>query len=114
MTAALREISCEDLWRKVEGDETFVLVDALAPISFAAARLPGAVNIPPQRVDSLAERRIPDRETTVVVYCAGLDCDSSVEVAARLVELGYVNVLHFAGGKEGWRAAGLPLEGARV
>ncbi len=49
-----------------------------------------------------------------MVYCAGPDCDSSVEVAARLVELGHVNVLHFAGGKEGWRAAGLPLEGARV
>jgi hypothetical protein len=47
MPAALREISCEDLWRKVEGNETFVLVDALAPISFAAARLPGAVNIAP-------------------------------------------------------------------
>lgn len=114
MTAGLREISCEDLWRKMEGDETFVLIDALAPISFAAARLPGAVNIPPQRVDSLAERRIQDRETTVVVYCAGPACDSSVEVAARLVELGYVNVLHFAGGKEDWRAAGFALEGARV
>jgi rhodanese-related sulfurtransferase len=111
---AVREIGCEDLCRKLQGDETLVLVDALAPISFAAAHLPGAVNIPPQRVDSLAERRIPDRETTVVVYCAGPDCDSSVEVAARLVELGYVNVLHFVGGKEAWRAAGLQLEGARA
>jgi rhodanese-related sulfurtransferase len=111
---ALREIACDDLRRKLESDETVVLVDALAPISFAAAHLPGAVNIPPQRVDALAERRIPERETTVVVYCAGPDCDSSVEVATRLVELGYVDVLHFAGGKEALRAAGLPFAGARV
>jgi rhodanese-related sulfurtransferase len=35
-------------------------------------------------------------------------------VAERLVELGYRNVLHYAGGKEDWASAGLPLEGARV
>ena len=114
MTTALREISCEDLWQKVENGEDFVLVDALAPLSFAAAHLPGAINITPQRVDSLAERRIPDREATVVVYCAGPDCDSSVEVARRLVELGYANVLHFGEGKEGWREAGHPLQGGRA
>lgn len=114
MTTALRDISREDLWRKIEGGDAFVLVDALGPISYAAAHLPGAVNITPQRVDTLAERRIPDRETTVVVYCAGPDCDSSVEVAERLVELGYTNVLHFSGGKESWKDLGLPLEGGRV
>jgi rhodanese-related sulfurtransferase len=111
---ALREISREDLWQKMEDGDTFVLVDALAPISFAAAHLPGAINITPQRVDSLAERRIPDRQTAVVVYCAGPDCESSVEVAQRLVELGYADVLHFPGGKESWREAGLPLEGSRT
>ena len=114
MTTALRDISREDLSRKIEDGEPFVLVDALAPISYAAAHLPGAINITPQGVDSLAERRIPDRETTVVVYCAGPDCDSSVQVAQRLVELGYANVFHFSGGKESWREAGLPLEGGRV
>ncbi len=63
---------------------------------------------------TLAERRIPDREAQVVVYCAGPECESSGEVAARLVELGYTNVRHFSGGKQAWREAGLPLEGGRV
>jgi rhodanese-related sulfurtransferase len=114
VATALREISREELWLKIQGGDTFVLVDALGPISYAAAHLPGAINITPQRVDALAERRIPDVETTVVVYCAGPECDSSVEVAERLVELGYHDVLHFAGGKEAWRDGGLPLEGGRV
>ena len=48
------------------------------------------------------------------MYCAGPDCESSVEVATRLVELGYRKVLHFPGGKRDWLAAGLPLEGARL
>jgi rhodanese-related sulfurtransferase len=89
-------------------------VDALSPIAFAGAHLPGAINITPDRVDTLAERRIPDRDAEVVVYCQNPECESSVTVAARLVELGYTNVLHYSGGKQEWREAGLPLERGRV
>ncbi len=113
MVTAL-EIGREELRQKVEGGEAFVLIDALPPIAFAASHLPGAVNISPDAVDGMAERRIPDLETEVVVYCANPDCESSGEVAARLVELGYRNVKHYSGGKDDWRAAGLPLEGGRV
>jgi rhodanese-related sulfurtransferase len=114
VAATLVEIGREELQRRLERSDDFVLVDALGPISFGAAHLPGAINIPPERVDALADRRIPDLDTPVVVYCANPTCESSVEVAQRLVELGYRNVLHYAGGKEDWKAAGLPLEGARV
>jgi rhodanese-related sulfurtransferase len=114
VTAALAVISRESLWQKISDGEEFVLVDALAPIAFAAARLPRSVNIPPHAVDELAARRIPDFDTEVVVYCANPTCESSVEVAERLLELGYRNVLHYPGGKQEWREAGLPLEGGRV
>ena len=114
MTTALDEIGREELLQTLEGNGDFVLVDALGPISYGAAHLPGAINIPPERVDALAARRIPDLDTLVVVYCANPECESSVVVAQRLVELGYRNVLHYAGGKEDWRGAGLPLEGARI
>jgi rhodanese-related sulfurtransferase len=112
--ATALEIGRVELRQKLERGDELVLVDALPPIAFAASRLPGAVNIPPDSVDGMAELRIPDRETEVVVYCANPDCESSVEVAARLVELGYRNVRHYSGGKEDWRDAGLPLEGGRV
>jgi len=111
---ALVEISRGSLWRKIERGGDLVIVDALSPISFAASHLPGAINIPPERVDELAERRIPARDTEVVVYCASPGCESSVEVAMRLIELGYRNVRHYAGGKREWADAGLPLEGGRV
>jgi rhodanese-related sulfurtransferase len=91
-----------------------VLVDALSPMSFAMAHLPGAINLSPGWVDDRARRRIPDPDTEVVVYCHGVECDSSVAVGNRLRELGYRNVLHYAEGIEGWTAAGLPLEGARI
>jgi rhodanese-related sulfurtransferase len=114
VSATLVEIDREALHAKLERGDELVLVDALAPLSFAGAHLPGAVNIPPERVDALAPRRIPNLLTEVVVYCQNVGCTSSVDVATRLVELGYRNVSHYAGGKEDWRAGGLPLEGGRV
>jgi rhodanese-related sulfurtransferase len=112
--AAIAEIGCRELWETLERDEELVLIDALSPISYAAVHLPGAVNVAPHMVDDLAERLIPGFDAAIVVYCANRGCDSSVDVARRLIELGYRNVRHFAGGKQEWREAGLPLEGARA
>jgi rhodanese-related sulfurtransferase len=107
------EIDRESLLEKLERGDDFVLVDALSPMSFAASHLPGAINLTPGWVDDRARRRIPDLDTEVVVYCLGADCDSSVKVANRLIELGYRNIRHYAEGMNDWMEAGLPLEGGR-
>jgi rhodanese-related sulfurtransferase len=114
MAATVAEITCDALWQRIESGAELVIVDALSPISYAGAHLPGAVNIPAHQVDELAPRRLPDPGADIVVYCQNVSCESSVEVAERLVALGYRNVLHFAGGKDEWRRAGLPLEGGRI
>jgi rhodanese-related sulfurtransferase len=114
MGPVLADVGRDELWRKVEDGDELVIVDALPPISFAASHLPGAINIPPGTEDERAPRRISDLETEIVVYCMNPTCYSSVSVANRLVELGYSNVLHYSGGKEDWKEAGLPLEGGRA
>jgi rhodanese-related sulfurtransferase len=111
---ALPTIGRDELWQKIELGEEFVLVDALAPMSFAHSHLPGAINLPPEWVDERGPARMPDRNAEIVVYCASTTCDSSVEVGMRLLELGYPNVLHYVEGKRGWIEAGLPLEGGGV
>jgi rhodanese-related sulfurtransferase len=107
----MKEIGRDELLRKIESGENFVLVDALAPMSFAHSHLPSAINLPPEWVDERGPRRIPDLDAEVVVYCTSVTCDSSVQVGERLIELGYTNVRHYAGGKQDWMKAGLPLEG---
>lgn len=114
MTVSVLEISRESLRQKIEGGDDFVLVDALPPMSYALSHLPGAVSIPPEYVDERARRRIPDPNTEVVVYCASSTCETSLEVAHRLLELGYRNISHYVEGKQGWVQAGLPLEGGGV
>ena len=88
-------------------------MDARSPMAFAISHLPGAVNLPFIWVDERAGRRIGDPEREVVVYCESVDCESSAAVAARLRELGYLNVSHYAEGQRGWVAAGLPLDEGR-
>jgi rhodanese-related sulfurtransferase len=109
----LGTVTADELLRKIESGEPFVLVDALAPMVYAHSHLPGAINLPPSAVDpAVLARRIPDRDAEIVVYCSSPDCDDSVATAQRLQALGYTNVHHYAGGKDEWRERGLPLERA--
>ena len=109
----MQEISAEELRRKLDDGDSFVLVDALAPMVYAHSHLPGAINIPPSAVDpERVARRIPDRATEIVVYCSNPNCQDSIVTGERLEGLGYSNVGHYAGGKDEWRELGFPLERA--
>lgn len=93
----------------LDGGGPVFLVEALGPAYYADAHLPGAVNIPPDRVDRLAPDLLPDRDATIVVYCSGT-CSNAEVTAGRLVELGYHDVRCFPAGKEDWVEAGLPVD----
>jgi rhodanese-related sulfurtransferase len=109
----LPTVTAEELRRRLEDGDSFVLVDALAPMVYAHSHLPGAINLPAASVDPhRVARRIPDRSTEIVVYCSSEECEDSHVTAAKLVQLGYTNVKHYAGGKDEWRDLGLPLERA--
>jgi rhodanese-related sulfurtransferase len=48
-----------------------VLVDVLSPESFAAAHIPGAINLPVADIARRAPEVLPDRDAHVVTYCGG-------------------------------------------
>jgi rhodanese-related sulfurtransferase len=109
----MREVTADELLAKRENRDEFVLVDALAPMVYAHSHLPGAINIPPSDFDPYwIVARIPDKSEEIVVYCANPECGDSIEIAQRLMGLGYTNVGHYAGGKDEWKKRGLPLERA--
>jgi rhodanese-related sulfurtransferase len=84
-------------------------VEALGAGFYDDAHLPGAINIPPGRVDILAPLLLRDRDTEIVVYCTHT-CTSSDAVARRLEEIGYSAIAVYQGGKEDWAEHGLPLD----
>ena len=108
--AVAKEISREELKAKMARGDDFVLVDALCRRHYESSHLPGAINLPYEFVDE-AEEVLPDKGAQIVVYCMNEECEASREEARELQEMGYRHVLHYAGGKQGWIKAGLPIEG---
>ncbi len=106
-------ISREELKRKLDADEDFVLVEALPRKYWAKGHIPGAINLPHDQIDSLAPELLPDKDREVVVYCANTPCKNSELAAEALTRLGYSRVLEYAEGKADWEEAGYPLEGLR-
>lgn len=90
--------------------QDFILVDTLPAESFAKGHLPGAINIVSDDIIDEAAGRLPDKDATVVVYCASENCKRAGRAAERLANLGYHRVLHYVGGKKAWQVEGLPLE----
>jgi rhodanese-related sulfurtransferase len=51
--------------------QNVVLIDVLSPESFAAAHIPGALNLPLAEIARRARELVPDLQATIVVYCGG-------------------------------------------
>ena len=103
----------EELLRKLLSDARPTVVEALPEKYYADKHLPGAVNIPHDKVDELAPALLPDKGAEIVVYCSNIQCQNSGIAAHRLITLGYANVLVYRDGKQDWETAGLPLEAAK-
>jgi rhodanese-related sulfurtransferase len=90
--------------------ERLTLVEALPEKYYRDGHLPGARHLPHDQVRARAASVLPDRDAEIVVYCASPTCQNS-HIAARVLEqLGYRDVAVYAGGKQDWSEAGLPLD----
>src|SRR3989338_9758301 len=104
-------ITTKDLKQKVENKEDFVLVECLGPETFAEFHLPGAVNVPvDDTFEGHIQKTVPDKNKPVVVYCRDIECHASAKATRRMEALGYTNLFEYHNGKDGWKAAGLPVE----
>ncbi len=65
----VQTISREDLRDKIDEDDDFVLLETLPEGQYRHTHLPGAVNLPPNRVRELAPKLLPNKGTDIVVYC---------------------------------------------
>lgn len=101
----------EDLWRA----GGVLVLDARAVELYERGHVPGARNVPAAGQGGTPAASFPDvsRDRTLVVYCEGGDCQSSLALAKRLHDGGFADIRVFSGGWEAWTAAGLPVEEGR-
>ena len=63
-------ISRDDLKQKIDRKDDFLLVETLPATAYHHNHLPGAINLPPDSVKTLAAQLLPDQGAEIVVYCA--------------------------------------------
>jgi rhodanese-related sulfurtransferase len=103
MTSAL---SPAEVRRHLLARDEIALVDLREEDPFAQAHPLWAANLPLSRLELDAWRRIPRRDTLIVLYGEHEGVNLAPVAAARLAALGYTNVHALEGGLDGWRAAG--------
>jgi rhodanese-related sulfurtransferase len=93
--------------KRIDSGEKFALIDTREDIEWARGHLPGAVHLCKGIIERDIENAIPDKETTMVLYCGG--GFRSALAADNLQKMGYRNVISMDGGWRGWTEAGFPV-----
>ena len=109
-----RSIKREEIQTLLASKTPVTLVEALPEGYYAKGHLPGAINLPHDKVRELAPSRLTDTSAFIIVYCANTPCQNSAIAARALDAMGYSNVAEYVEGKQDWVEAGLPLEAAPV
>lgn len=101
----IKETRPEQVDAELKTSQPPVLIDIREPEEVQQGVIPGAVVIPRGYLELRVERRVPDHDQPVVLYCAsGV---RSVFAAKTLEQMGYSNVASLSGGFEGWKQQGL-------
>jgi|TARA_R100000655_G_scaffold30719_3_gene61716 rhodanese-related sulfurtransferase len=108
---AMNTITRDQIKARLDAGEPTVLVEALPARYYEAEHLPGAINIPHGEISARAARELPDKDATIVLYCASTDCQNSRIATEFLRGAGYRNALEYVEGKADWKEAGYPMEG---
>ena len=66
----VKTISRDELKQKIDRKDNFLLVETLPATAYHHRHLPGAINLPPDSVATLAPQLLPDQGAEIVVYCA--------------------------------------------
>lgn len=101
----MQTITAQELKYMWDRGEDFLLVNTLPREKFAKTKVLGAVNIPQQEDDFAARvlQRAGSKDKTIVVYCAGRECDSSHKAAQKLLDASFEDIRVFEEGAEGWQ-----------
>jgi rhodanese-related sulfurtransferase len=88
-----------------------LFIDARHDFDYKAGHIRGAVNVPLKMFDAhVTLLNKISKDKLLIIYCDGAECNSSIELAVKLMESGFTNVKVFFGGWQEWNSAKLPIE----
>jgi len=103
------EVSVEETHQLLQKKEPVVLLDIRDKDEIALGYIKGATFLPQGLLSEKVEGLLPDKNISVVVYCAG--GIRSLAAAKLMREKDYTHVFSMAKGINGWKAAGYEVVG---
>jgi len=101
------EISSDELAQLLASQQHVELVDVRAPTEYSREHIPGAINVPLEKLQSVSlSPSLPK-----IVYCGSSQCPISVLAARKLEDFGHTNVKVLTGGFELWKSKKYKTDG---
>jgi len=106
----IQETTVDAVKAQLDRGEKFLLIDVREESEYAKDHLPGAVHLGKGIIERDIEARVPDLNTSMVLYCGG--GFRSALAADNLQAMGYTRAISMDGGIRVWRERGFPLTNA--
>ena len=94
-TAMVNTIDAEKAMEMMASGDPYTLVDVRTQAEFDDGHIEGALLLPNDQLETLAEEQLPDKDAVILVYCRS--GNRSAAASELLIELGYTNVYDFGG-----------------
>lgn len=93
--SAYHKITAEEAKKKMQDTKNFILLDVRTPEEFSEQHIPGATLIVDSQISAEAQKKLPDKDTPIFVYCRS--GRRSTAAAKQLVNMGYTQIYDFGG-----------------
>jgi membrane protein DedA with SNARE-associated domain/rhodanese-related sulfurtransferase len=107
-------ITPDELKEKIDANEEVIVVDLRHSLEFEAEpeTIPGAVHMDAAEMEEALE--VIPRDRDIVLFCNCPNEATAAEMASRLQRLGITRIRPLAGGLDGWRNRGFPLQALKI
>jgi rhodanese-related sulfurtransferase len=103
----IRETNVDEIKKRMDRGDKFLLIDVREESEFAKDHLPGAIHLGKGIIERDIEARVPDLKAEMILYCGG--GFRSALAADNLQKMGYTNAISMDGGIRDWREKNFPL-----
>ena len=94
-TNIYRSITMDEAVTMMAQENGYIILDVRRPDEFAAGHIPNAINVPNESIGTDEIPELPNKDQLIMVYCRS--GRRSKEASAKLVKLGYTNIVEFGG-----------------
>ena len=90
-----RQITMDEAVAMMAQESGYIILDVRRLDEFAAGHIPNAINVPNETIGTDEIPDLPNNDQLIMVYCRS--GRRSKEASAKLVKLGYTNIVEFGG-----------------